>query len=106
MMIMTMHKSKGLEFSNVFVTGICKDLLPFYYSRDEKDWPEELRLLYVAMTRAKNWLCLSSYEIEVGSQHVRGQSPFLRNDYIPPSGVSMLTLRVVSVIGNQNSLLQ
>ena len=81
--IMTIHKSKGLEFPNVFVSGICKDLLPFYYSRDEKDWPEELRLLYVAMTRAKNWLCLSSYETEVGSRHERGQSPFLNRNYIP-----------------------
>lgn len=82
--IMTIHKSKGLEFPIVFVTGICKDLLPFWYSRDEKDWPEELRLLYVAMTRAENWLCLSSYETEVGSNHERGQSPFLKNNYIPP----------------------
>ena len=51
--IMTIHKSKGLEFPNVFVAGVCKDLLPHYYKRDEKDWDEELRLLYVAMTRAK-----------------------------------------------------
>ncbi|MYK95016.1 AAA family ATPase, partial [Candidatus Poribacteria bacterium] len=28
--IMTIHKSKGLEFPNVFVTGICQDLLPHY----------------------------------------------------------------------------
>lgn len=83
--IMTIYKSKGLEFPNVFVTGICKDLLPHYYNRDEKDWPEELRLLYVAMTRAKNWLCLSSYETDVESQHERGQSPFLKHHYIPPS---------------------
>lgn len=83
--IMTIHKSKGLEFSNVFVTGICNDLLPHYYNRDEKDWPEELRLFYVAMTRAKNWLCLSSYEVDTESQHERGQSPFLERAYIPPS---------------------
>ena len=83
--IMTIYKSKGLEFPNVFVAGICKDLLPHYYNRDEKDWPEELRLLYVAMTRAKNWLCLSSYETDAGSQHVRGQSPFLEHNYITPS---------------------
>ena len=83
--IMTIHKAKGLEFSNVFVTGICNDLLPHYYNRDEKDWPEELRLFYVAMTRAKNWLCLSSYEVDTESQHERGQSPFLERDYIPPS---------------------
>lgn len=83
--LMTIHKSKGLEFPNVFVTGICQDLLPHYYNSDEKDWPEELRLLYVAMTRAKNWLCLSSYEEEGEFQRKRGQSPFLEQGYIPSS---------------------
>ena len=77
--IMTIHKSKGLEFPNVFVVGVCTDLLPHYFA-NEKGWDEELRLLYVAMTRAKNWLCLSSYD---ESQHERGKSQFL--DYIPRS---------------------
>ena len=81
--MMTIHKSKGLEFPNVFVTGICHDLLPNFYSREEKDWDEELRLLYVAMTRAKNWLCLSSYEEEIDSSFDRGRSPFLERGYIP-----------------------
>ena len=79
--MLTIHKSKGLEFPNVFVVGICKELLPHYYNRDEKDWDEELRLLYVAMTRSKNWLCLSSYERDGYKQ--RGQSPFLKREYIP-----------------------
>ena len=43
--MMTIHKSKGLEFPNVFVVGICQELLPNYYNRDEKDWDEEIRLL-------------------------------------------------------------
>ncbi len=30
--LMTIHKSKGLEFSNVFVVGICQKLLPHYYN--------------------------------------------------------------------------
>lgn len=80
--LMTIHKAKGLEFSNVFVAGLCKNLLPHYHNRDEKDWHEELRLLYVAMTRAENWLCLSSYEADA---HKRGQSPFLEREYIPPN---------------------
>ena len=83
--IMTIHKSKGLEFPNVFVTGICQDLLPHYYNSNEKDWGEELRLLYVAMTRAKNWLCLSSYEEEGEFQRKRGRSPFFERGYIPSS---------------------
>ena len=79
--IMTIHKSKGLEFPNVFVSGVCTGLLP-HYSANEKEWDEELRLLYVAMTRAQNWLCLSSYDSDE-SQHERGKSQFL--DYIPRS---------------------
>ena len=79
--IMTIHKSKGLEFPNVFVAGVCTGLLPHYHA-NEKEWDEELRLLYVAMTRAKNWLCLSAYDSDE-SQYKRGQSQFL--DYIPQS---------------------
>ena len=79
--IMTIHQSKGLEFPNVFVTGVCTGLLP-HYRANEKEWDEELRLLYVAMTRAKNWLCLSSYDSDE-SQFQRGPSQFLK--YIPPS---------------------
>ena len=80
--IMTIHKSKGLEFPNVFVAGVCAGLLPIYKSKKE-DWDEELRLLYVAMSRAQNWLCLSSYKVAAESQRKRGQSPFL--SYIPLS---------------------
>ena len=78
--LMTIHQSKGLEFPNVFVAGVCSGLLPLYNSKKE-DWGEELRLLYVAMTRAKNWLCLSFYEKDANFQ--RGRSPFLK--YIPTS---------------------
>ncbi len=79
--LMTIHRSKGLEFSNVFIVGICQELLPHYYNCNEKDWDEEIRLLYVAMTRAKNWLCLSSYEKE--GDNLRGQSPFIERGFIP-----------------------
>lgn len=70
--VMTIHKSKGLQFPNVFVIGVCKDLLTL--TGNEKN--EERRLLYVAMTRAQNWLCLSSYEGNAGL-NVNGRSPFL-----------------------------
>ena len=88
--IMTIHKSKGLEFPNVFVAGVCSGLLPHYNSK-EKDWDEELRLLYVAMTRAENWLCLSSYDEDFSDQDFsfpRGSSQFL--DFIPQSLVERI----------------
>ena len=85
--IMTIYQSKGLEFPNVFVAGVCSGLLPHHNSK-EKDWDEELRLLYVAMTRAENWLCLSSYDKDFSDKNTsfkRGPSRFL--DFIPQSMV-------------------
>ncbi|MDE0484604.1 MAG: crossover junction endodeoxyribonuclease RuvC [Candidatus Poribacteria bacterium] len=91
--LMTIHKAKGLEFPNVFVAGVCTSLLPFHNS-NEQDWGEELRLLYVAMTRAKNWLCLSSYQED--AQYPRGKSQFL--DYIPATLVeSVETLENIPI---------
>jgi len=78
--LMTIYTAKGLEFPNVFVAGVCSGLLPHFNSTQES-WDEELRLLYVAMTRAENWLCLSSYEED--AKFPRGRSPFL--SYIPLS---------------------
>ena len=56
----------------MFVAGVCKGLLPF--AGNEQN--EERRLLYVAMTRAQNWLCVSSYESGTESNE-NGKSPFL-----------------------------
>jgi superfamily I DNA/RNA helicase len=61
--IMTIHASKGLEFDHVFVIGLEEGLLPFTLY-EGKDAPaerieEEQRLLYVAMTRARQGLYLS-----------------------------------------------
>jgi len=58
--LMTIHSAKGLEFPNVFLTGMEEDLFP---SRQSKDEPhlidEERRLCYVGMTRAMKKLSLS-----------------------------------------------
>jgi DNA helicase-2/ATP-dependent DNA helicase PcrA len=59
--LMTVHASKGLEFSYIFVTGLEEGLFP--HERDdnlsEEDAEEERRLFYVAVTRAKKKLFLS-----------------------------------------------
>jgi DNA helicase-2/ATP-dependent DNA helicase PcrA len=58
--LMTVHAAKGLEFDTVFVTGLEDGLFPLIReSTDQKDMEEERRLCYVAITRAKNKLCLS-----------------------------------------------
>jgi len=56
--LMTVHLAKGLEFEDVFVTGLEENLFPIGCSSDD-DLEEERRLCYVAMTRAKKRLFLS-----------------------------------------------
>lgn len=57
--LMTVHASKGLEFANVLVTGLEEDLFPSSLSKGSLGIEEERRLLYVAITRAKEYCCLS-----------------------------------------------
>ena len=57
--LMTMHASKGLEFSVVFVSTLNEDIVPYRKAVQEGNLEEERRMLYVAMTRAKTYLHLS-----------------------------------------------
>ncbi|QCI21861.1 ATP-dependent DNA helicase Rep [Buchnera aphidicola (Hyadaphis tataricae)] len=54
--LMTLHASKGLEFSSVFIIGMCEGILPNYKSIDNNNIEEERRLTYVGITRAKKQL--------------------------------------------------
>ena len=56
--LMTVHLAKGLEFADVFVTGLEENLFPIGCD-SEDDMEEERRLCYVAMTRAKKRLFLT-----------------------------------------------
>jgi DNA helicase-2/ATP-dependent DNA helicase PcrA len=58
--LMTVHTAKGLEFDTVFVIGMEDDIFPSARSLKEKKIEEERRLAYVALTRAKKHLFLSS----------------------------------------------
>ncbi|WP_068013928.1 UvrD-helicase domain-containing protein [Rhodoplanes sp. Z2-YC6860] len=57
--LLTMHAAKGLEFAVVFVVGMEDGLTPFSWEESQDIDPEERRLFYVAMTRAKDRLFLS-----------------------------------------------
>lgn len=62
-MLMTMHAAKGLEFPVVFVVGMDEGLFPGKRSIDEGNVEEERRLFYVAITRAREKLYLTSSQV-------------------------------------------
>ncbi|WP_372994978.1 ATP-dependent helicase [Lutispora sp.] len=53
--LMTMHKAKGLEFEQVFISGAVDGIIPYLKEENitSADLEDERRLFYVAMTRAK-----------------------------------------------------
>ncbi|MCX7662089.1 MAG: ATP-dependent helicase, partial [Candidatus Omnitrophica bacterium] len=56
----TIHSAKGLEWSVVFIIGLVEGVLPISFAfEDQERLEEEERLLYVAVTRAKEQLFLS-----------------------------------------------
>ncbi len=61
--IATIHKAKGLEFENVIIPGCTDDNFPSYFSKKsgEQSIIEDARLLYVAMTRTKKRLLITSH---------------------------------------------
>ena len=65
--LQTMHGSKGLEFDKVWIVGTESTTCP---SPKSPDHEEERRLMYVAMTRAKNHLLMSSVMAEEPSPFV------------------------------------
>lgn len=80
--LMTVHASKGLEFSHVFITGLEEGLFP-HERMDTRntaaDDEEERRLFYVALTRAKQKVYLTYAQVRTvfGKTTQRIPSPFL-----------------------------
>ncbi|MBE5877398.1 MAG: ATP-dependent DNA helicase PcrA [Lachnospiraceae bacterium] len=61
-LLMTLHSAKGLEFSQVYLSGMEDGLFPSYMtitSDDPSDIEEERRLAYVGITRAKDDLTIT-----------------------------------------------
>jgi DNA helicase-2/ATP-dependent DNA helicase PcrA len=80
--LMTLHRSKGLEFDRVCIIGLHAMVIPHHRSlqvpenRKNAAWEEERRLLYVGLTRARNELYLSVSKTRQGKRV--GASPFLK----------------------------
>jgi DNA helicase-2/ATP-dependent DNA helicase PcrA len=55
----SLHSAKGLEWDAVFVVGLSDGTLPTTYAKAPEAVEEERRLLYVGVTRARQWLWLS-----------------------------------------------
>lgn len=77
--LITMHNTKGLEYNNVIITGLEDKLFP----RPDKsgdELEEERRLFYVAITRARNELFLTSSAVRrmYGHLEMMNPSPFIR----------------------------
>jgi DNA helicase-2/ATP-dependent DNA helicase PcrA len=75
--VMTVHAAKGLEFDAVFVIGLNEGLFPSRRAESPEDMEEERRILYVAMTRARKALRLTSSERAGRDAPVRRPSRFL-----------------------------
>ncbi len=87
-LLSTVHSSKGLEYDRVYLLDVHDGVLPSIgtaeaRSEDErKTASEERRLLYVAMTRAKNELCFFQYQDKPQS-FLRELRPWLLNSKAP-----------------------
>lgn len=75
--LMTLHASKGLEFSHVFIIGVNYGLIPLHPSGFEEE-EEERRLFFVGMTRARDYLELSYYIQPALPKVVPGESRYLQ----------------------------
>ncbi|MBU6437559.1 MAG: ATP-binding domain-containing protein, partial [Betaproteobacteria bacterium] len=93
--LMTVHSAKGLEFDVVFITGLEEGLFPHENSMLEQDGiEEERRLMYVAITRARKRLYLSTCQTRMlhGQTRYNIKSRFF--DELPDSAVKWITPRV------------
>ena len=102
--LMTMHAAKGLEFNNVFVTGMEENIFPSSRSMDsEADIEEERRLAYVAITRARKQLILTRAceRMLYGHTDRNRKSRFIKE--LPPDYIEKQEQEGISVISSSSA---
>lgn len=72
--VSTVHKAKGLEFENVVVMRATMGRYPHFAHKSPEQKEEDKRLLYVAISRAKRRLIVSSGDMNVDSSDI---TPYL-----------------------------
>ncbi len=73
----SLHSAKGLEWDAVFLVGLAEGTLPTTYAKTMEQVEEERRLLYVGITRAREWLWLSYATARSPGGRARRPSRFL-----------------------------
>ncbi len=88
--LMTLHSAKGLEFDDVFVTGLEEGILPHRNSSTDQAVEEERRLFYVGITRAKRraWITHAASRATYGNVDFSHPSRFL--DELPDEAVERI----------------
>ena len=106
--LMTVHSAKGLEFDCVFITGMEEGLFPHENAMSDRDGlEEERRLMYVAITRARDRLYLSHSQTRMlhGQTRYNLKSRFF--DELPEASLKFLTPKRVpprsAWTGNSNT---
>jgi len=102
--LMTVHSAKGLEFTAVFITGLEEGLFPHENSINEQNGlEEERRLMYVAITRAKERLYLSHTQSRMLHGQVRYNMPSRFLEELPSDSLKWLTPKVKDARWNGGS---
>ena len=78
--LLTLHSTKGLEFSRVYIVGAEDEQLPGQRDASKREIEEARRLLYVGMTRTKDRLVLTRVE-------ARGGKPTGRHRFLDEMGL-------------------
>jgi DNA helicase II / ATP-dependent DNA helicase PcrA len=95
--LMTVHAAKGLEFKVVFISGLEEGLCPHEQSMGEANGlEEERRLMYVAVTRARQRLYLSHAQSRMLHGKVRYGIPSRFLDEIPEALLKRLNAKPVA----------
>ncbi|MEI7575004.1 MAG: UvrD-helicase domain-containing protein [Methylotenera sp.] len=99
--LMTVHASKGLEFKAVFISGLEEGLCPHEQSLYENQGlEEERRLMYVAVTRARQRLYLSHAQSRMLHGKVRYGIPSRFLDEIPEQLLKHINSKPVARSGS------